>query len=715
MENENKTLTKKIDLKSFIVPAKLDNTDENQKHGNSDFETNDLVYLVPRFFWIVYRAMVSHPTDYAVMNGCCMSNSEYGYLYKKSCMSWLRSAGDYDEVDVVDFNGKNCNVPVDLLEVTIRPALRLDLSAVILARRASKDNFKIRECEDIYHTIEFGEYPKTFVGAIKNKILEKLYSKDKLVKTSKTYTSGINSNGILTSNPEFEYKGKKYVRVISKRFDNGSRFGDGEGTPKTGTPLWVKVEPITWEIVNWNSLPKQINPQGNGSADTIEVWSENAITSGIPFYINDYSSNRSLWQNSIIRAYLNGYNLYQEIDGGNGNRKFKAQTNFDFTKNNFLTEAFSNENVLTQRKVKKTNVDMTKRRGHGVKIANKPLSIDEQINFYIQNGKSFMLHGYGKLRRIKEIDPDLVYIGLRNSILPEEVIGKTMNLGNREEKPKWFAPAWYRVLCEKCAREPNKKHVLFIDGITTVEPREQSLVYYLLYNNSIGPNVGKLPNNVVVVAAGNSMKENKSTYTELFFHSFDAHVYLESNFQRWLEWGSEPSEKAGRLKIHPLVSRYVAANRKKVFRLNYGDASCTLEPRVWEQISDVIYDNDGYVSMELVENKAGRDIAASLADFAKTSPITVEDVVEGNFEERKIPTSYDEKFALAASLRNANFEQIEKVRDFVDKYLGDEIRASFDRLWMGNDDGKATFLHRLNMKRTALYIRRTLNQIYKQQ
>ena len=126
-----------------------------------------------------------------------------------------------------------------------------------------------------------------------------------------------------------------------------------------------------------------------------------------------------------------------------------------------------------------------------------------------------------------------------------------------------------------------------------------------------------------------------------------------------------------------------------------------LDPRAWEQISDIIYDNDGYISAELIANKTGKDIAMSFVDFAKTEPITVEDVVEDNFDISEIPMNFDAKFALAMSLRNANFEQIVKVREFVGKYLGNEILATFDSIWVEKSDEKAIFLQKLKEKQTA--------------
>ena len=718
MENDSKSLTTKIDLKSFIVPTKLENTDDEGNHDNS-FATKDLIYLdsYPDVKNLSKDEISVYPTDYAVMNGCW----RYGLVKKKSCEVWLRTAKYINAVIILDSEGIPGRRYIESDFLAICPALRLDLSKVVSARNSSQDIFKINAVANkngrvLYHTIEFGEYPKSYVGEMKNKELEKLFSENKLVKTSKSYTGYMNYEdecfGEFASHPEFEHEGQKYVRVITEKGDDECQFSDGTIAPESGIPLWVKVEPITWKIRNWDEMPRSINPQGTGSANFISVRAENGITSGIPFYndINNFNKNCSLWQNSPIRAYLNGYDLYQEIDGGNGKKDFKAEMNFDFTKNNFLNEAFSNEKVFIQPKIKKTNVDMTKRKGYGVRIADKPLSVDEQIKFYIEKGKSFMLHGpsgVGKTRRIEEADPEFVSIVLRNGILPEEVIGKTIYLSDDKTKAgKWVAPTWYQDLCEKCAREPNKNHVLFIDEITNVKPSEQSLVFHLVLNRSIGPNVGKLPDNVVVVAAGNSMEESEAAYNmpEPLFRRFDAHIYLKPEIQQWLEWGSEPSGKDGRTKIHPLVANFVATFGKKVFYSPYDTEEppkYALDPRAWEQISDIIYDNDGYISMELIANKTGRDIATSFVDFAKTDPITVEDIVENNFDISEIPMNFDAKFALAMSLRNANFEQIVKVREFVGKYLGNEILATFDSIWVEKSDEKALFLQKLKEKQTA--------------
>ena len=243
--------------------------------------------------------------------------------------------------------------------------------------------------------------------------------------------------------------------------------------------------------------------------------------------------------------------------------------------------------------------------------------------------------------------------------------------------------------------------MLFIDEITNVKPSEQSLVFHLVLNNSIGPNVGKLPQNVVVVAAGNNKEESEAAYNmpEPLFRRFDGHIELKPDVNQWLEWGSEPSNKGkGRLKIHPLVANFVATYSKEVFYSPYDSEEppkYAIDPRGWEQISDIIYDNNGIILKELIENKAGEEIASSFIAFAKTPFLTIEDIIDHNYDYKDIPYEFDVKYALALSLRSANNEQIQQVREFVGHELGKEILSMFDSVWVGEDNEKAIYLANL--------------------
>ena len=188
-----------------------------------------------------------------------------------------------------------------------------------------------------------------------------------------------------------------------------------------------------------------------------------------------------------------------------------------------------------------------------------------------------------------------------------------------------------------------------------------------MLNNSIGPNIGKLPDNVVVVAAGNSIAESEAAYNmpEPLFRRFEGHIYLEPNVKEFIEWGSEEIS-AGRNKIHPLISNFIACYGVKTLYQAYdpdNPPKHVIDPRAWEQVSDIIYDNDGELAKELISNKVGEELATSLIAFAEMPMIGLEDVLNDNYEANDIPQEADRKYALAISLRIASNEEVGKVRE----------------------------------------------------
>ena len=58
-----------MDIKKFIVPKTLENTNEKQKSGDRRFRTQDLIFLDAD----IEYCSVCYPTDYAIMNGATMS------------------------------------------------------------------------------------------------------------------------------------------------------------------------------------------------------------------------------------------------------------------------------------------------------------------------------------------------------------------------------------------------------------------------------------------------------------------------------------------------------------------------------------------------------------------------------------------------------------------------------------------------------------------
>ena len=96
-----------MDLKAFILPTKLDNTDENQEHGNRRFATEDYVYLesVLDVKDDINENRITYPTDYAVLCGAMLSGSNTGPEARKSCWTWLRSASSAIFTKKINFYG----------------------------------------------------------------------------------------------------------------------------------------------------------------------------------------------------------------------------------------------------------------------------------------------------------------------------------------------------------------------------------------------------------------------------------------------------------------------------------------------------------------------------------------------------------------------------------------------------------------------------------
>ena len=106
-----------------------------------------------------------------------------------------------------------------------------------------------------------------------------------------------------------------------------------------------------------------------------------------------------------------------------------------------------------------------------------------------------------------------------------------------------------------------------------------------------------------------------------------------------------------------------------------------LDPRKWEKVSDKIYANKGVMRREILEADIGPELAASLLSYAKNPPLSLEEVIEGEYTREDIPRGQDARLALALSLRHATPKQVGLVRQFVEAQLGAENRAIFDSVW----------------------------------
>lgn len=635
------------ELKDFIVRTRLDNTDENQKTGNSAFDTQDFVFFetYDEVKGIDSDKCYVYASDYAVINGAFLGGERKGPKDRQSTWYWLRSANSRSHVYYVRSDGSLDYKHADRKSAGLCPALHLNLSSVISARSASSD-FKIESFKDksgkiLYYTIEFGSYPQD--KAKNSGELERLFNAHKLTPTGKTYTGYMKEDGSFQQNQEFEYGGKKYVRVISKKYDNDSEYKDKTKAPEDGTPMWAEVQPIKWKIKNWDELPRSINPNGNGTAKTIYVKSEEGIMSGIPFYPEYGETEHTMWQNSPLRAIFNGYDLQEELNKGNGNKRYKAGRNYNFKGKGFLQEALDSSlsisSTITQEDEKELTFESQVRRSRLEKLnpdktpqnQRRKMTDTEMIESWIDAGQSVLLRGpsgIGKTERIKKLYPDLIYIKLTNNMFPEKVVG-SMNLQTGQSIPPDFA----KQALMACATDDERKLiqeniqnlydladtiyersktakgkvVIMLDELLNVKPAVQSLVYTLVLNKLVETGKGlKLPANTVVVATGNQKKYSNvaEDLAEPLEKRFDHILDMEPKVGEWIYEFAIPS------KIHPSVIGYIFSkyqeNRRseEIEDMGYfyeepevgeshldrnGCRGRTNDPRGWESISRTLY------------------------------------------------------------------------------------------------------------------------------
>ena len=348
------------DYRSYIISTTIENTDESQNTGNQKFDTTDYIWVdsLKGQFDKKKRDIERRipASDHVVNNNATISKKYKTRTSQPSTTVYLRSASSELRVFFLDCSGNIFDTAPYNRNIGICPSLHLKfLSNTLeenelgsLKEQENTDEgeflrqYDIREVKDkkgktIYHTLHIGEYFGTNVDINYSKILEKLYNDRNINKEFFCTGRWYSNNGQRQDKkdyagkhcPEYEYKGKRYIREVI--------YSENQ---KEGTIKWENVEPISYIIRNWEQMPKNINPKGDGSARYFDLKAENAVITNLPFYPESQEQNSTMWQNSTHRGFLNGIDV-RNIKS-NGNPEYGANRGGNFTgKCNFLNEAFN--------------------------------------------------------------------------------------------------------------------------------------------------------------------------------------------------------------------------------------------------------------------------------------------------------------------------------------------------------------------------------------
>ena len=563
---------------------------------------------------------------------------------------WYLSSSDGDgDVRIIDNAGIRKSNFADKRSGGVRPVLPYSNISNISNNVVTGGNGLLE--------VEYGEYPQYAVDADLSRILDNLFHVGALRKAGKTYTTDSRSTdeGRIKFSPvehkEYEYNGKKYVRVKDNPYFSGGFTLSNSEKYKDGDYVWVEVSPIKWIIDEKAKL----------------LISKTLLASGIRFCnIGSYSSG---FKNTEMYMFLNTYFARDIIPS-----VIKE-----------VTEEEKKQYEEEQKRLEK------RRNPYGLKFDE--VSEEEIIKGAIESGVAVFLHGSsseGKSARVKEIDPDSTIIYLRNAT-PESLNGKSVYNSNTGEMID-VKPSWLKKLEEKCESEPDKLHILFFDEITNALPSIQGIAFNIILDKEVN-GIWKLPDNARIVAAGNDMKDSLAAnkLAEPLFNRF-AHVYIKTTTESWLKWASEHN-------IHPAIYSYIAYKNGSTLRSEYNGETPNADPRKWEMASKMLYKTG---NPEMLRALVGEDITKEFVQFCNEQVITLEDVINENYSDTDIEElNTSERYATVMCLSQVDEENLEKVRSFV-TYLGNEFVAIFDALWAHGEEDRLERLAEIRLEKKLI-------------
>jgi len=520
-------------------------------------------------------------------------------------------------------------------------------------------------------------------------------------KLEKEYKKGMNKTGrsyTFSSSPcddfdtlfkpitydEYEYHGKKYIRVraIAEYPDYESILSNGLAC-KDGDYFWVQVSPVKWLIDDKTGLliSKKGLVAGIGFGDVkyYDGMSYDFDKSELKKYLDTHMMH-DLFQNTVSLNVSNiqKHHIKSIQNHPSQNQPTQVTQQNSSTQDVKVEDTQAIENKSEYDEVKQVELQVEKRKNPYDLNFNK-VSEEDIIKGAVESGVAVFLHGpssEGKSARVKQIDPTCEIIYLRNAT-PESLNGKSVYNQQTGEMID-VQPTWLKKLQEKCKNEPDRYHIVFFDEITNALPSIQGIAFNIVLDREVN-GIWKLPENARIVAAGNDMKDSLAAnqLAEPLFNRF-AHVYIKTTTESWLNWASEYN-------IHPAIYTFIAYTKGAVLRSGYNGEKPNADPRKWEMASKMLYSTR---NPEMLRALVGEDITKEFVAFCNQEVITLNDVINENYNYRDIEVlNTAERYATIIGLTQVDEENLEKVRDFAIS-LGAEFGAIFDSLWVHGDESR---------------------------
>ena len=603
-------------------------------------------------------------TDFSVLLGGRLSSEHVkndSFLEKRTGYYWTKSDDGANDACIVKDDGSFYCDNVNRRNSGARPALLFSSIGSIPTNGESG-----KRARDGILEVEYGYYPQKAVSKDMQERLERAYRSESISKTRNIYTTdSVDHNKDDTSfqpqtHQEYEYNGKRYVRVKANSYYDGYDFTlSNDEQYRDGDNVWVEVQPVKWLVDEKSRM----------------MITEKIIFAGVQF---------------------------------NKERNYHTR-DFDRTDIKTFMDRYLSKDLVQSRSMLK----QTRTSSNGAKKNENPYNLDfsetseaDVIRTAIQSNVSIFLHGKpgcGKSDRVKQLDPDFIELNLSH-LDPELLDGLA---GEKDGKSVHIKPPWLEELEAKCQEETDKIHILFLEELTNASPMMQSKAYGIALDKKVAGR-WKLPENARVVAAGNELEDSlvANEMAEPLYDRF-AHVNIETNKENWLEWAVTPESFYERLdynketqpkqKIHPAIYAFISYKGDEVLRTPYNreHPEPHADPRRWKMALDMLYASNNPSTLKAI---VGEDLTRDFIYFCQLPTITIEDVLKGNYTGEELEEmDLGRKLATVSGLVAVDSENMPKVREFTKK-LGAEVCKKFEVQWTYGDEERLEQLQEIIMQ-----------------
>jgi hypothetical protein len=219
--------------------------------------------------------------------------------------------------------------------------------------------------------------------------------------------------------------------------------------------------------------------------------------------------------------------------------------------------------------------------------------------------------GIGKSDIIKQLGSELDahVIDVRLSLWEPTDIKGIPYFDSNDNTMRWAPPS---ELPSKEFASKHKNIVLFLDEMNSAAPSVQAAAYQLVLNRRVG--TYELPDNVVMVAAGNRETDKGVTYRmpAPLANRF-VHLELAVDWDDWFDWATEN-------KIHKDVVGFLTFSKKSLYDFDPKSSSRAFAtPRSWSFVSELLEDDDTDESTlaDLTAGSVGEGLAVSFMAHRK--------------------------------------------------------------------------------------------------